>query len=105
MEPLRSIGDSPVSTPASQTAEIQRVFALQQAHQWKMKATTADQRKDKLKRLKAAVEANTAEILAAVKRDTRKPENEIRVTEILNVTANIDRNINNLDDWMKPVEV
>jgi aldehyde dehydrogenase (NAD+) len=40
-----------------------------------------------------------------VKQDTRKPENEIRVTELLNVIANIERNINNLEDWMKPVEV
>jgi aldehyde dehydrogenase (NAD+) len=99
-----------VSTPARQTAqgvsaEIGRVFALQQAHQWEMKATTAEQRKEKLRKLKSAVEAHADEIVAAVKRDTRKPENEIKVTEILNVTANIDRNINNLDEWMKPVEV
>ena len=45
------------------------------------------------------------EIVAAVKQDTRKPEGEIRVTELLNVTANIERSINNLDEWMKPVEV
>jgi len=70
-----------------------------------MKATSAEQRKEKLRKLKAAVEAHADEIVAAVKQDTRKPENEIRVTELLNVTANIDRNINNLDEWMKPVEV
>jgi aldehyde dehydrogenase (NAD+) len=55
--------------------------------------------------LKSAVEAHGDDILAAVKQDTRKPENEIRVTEFLNVIANIERNINNLDEWMKPVEV
>ncbi len=99
-----------MSTPASQIsqgvlAEIERVFALQQAHQWEMKATTAEERKEKLKKLKSAVEAHADEIVAAVKQDTRKPENEIKVTEILNVTANIQRNIDNLDEWMKPVEV
>ncbi|MEJ1963636.1 MAG: aldehyde dehydrogenase family protein [Gammaproteobacteria bacterium] len=99
-----------MSTPARQTApgvfaEIGRVFALQKAHRWETKATTAAERKDKLKRLKSAVEAHADEIVAAVKRDTRKPENEIRVTEILNVVANIERNIDNLDEWMKPVEV
>jgi len=99
-----------VSTPARQTAqgvfaEIERVFALQRAHQWEMKATAVEQRKEKLRRLKSAVEAHGDEIVAAVKQDTRKPENEIRVTELLNVTANIERNINNLDEWMKPVEV
>jgi aldehyde dehydrogenase (NAD+) len=99
-----------VSTPARQIAQgvfadIERVFALQRAHQWEMKATTAEQRKERLRKLKSAVEAHGDEIVAAVKQDTRKPENEIRVTELLNVSGNIERNINNLDDWMKPVEV
>jgi aldehyde dehydrogenase (NAD+) len=99
-----------VSTPARQIsqgvlAEIERVFAIQQAHQWEMKATTAEDRKEKLKKLKSAVEAHGDEIVAAVKQDTRKPEQEIRVTEILGVIGNIQRNIDNLDEWMKPVEV
>ena len=66
---------------------------------------TAEQRKEKLRKLKSAVEAHGEEIVAAVKQDTRKPEKEIRVTEILNVLGNIQRNIENLDEWMKPVEV
>ncbi len=99
-----------MSTPARQIAQdvfadIERVFALQQAHQWEMKAATAEQRKERLRKLKSAVEAHGDEIAAAVKQDTRKPEGEIRITEFLNVTANIERNISNLDEWMKPVEV
>jgi aldehyde dehydrogenase (NAD+) len=99
-----------VSTPARQTvqgvfADIGRVFDLQQAHQWRVKATTAEERKEKLKKLKSAVEAHGDEIVAAVKQDTRKPEGEIKVTEILGVIGNIQRNIDNLDEWMKPVEV
>ena len=99
-----------MSTPNRQMtqdvfAEIERVFALQQAHQWEAKASAADVRKEKLKKLKSAVESHADEIVAAVKQDTRKPEGEIKVTEILNVIANIERNINNLDEWMKPVEV
>jgi len=70
-----------------------------------MKATTADQRKAKLQKLRSAVEAHGDEIVAAVRRDIRKPDNEIRITEYANVIANIERNIDNLDDWMKPVEV
>jgi aldehyde dehydrogenase (NAD+) len=89
----------------STTAEIERVFALQRAHQWKMKATTAEERKAMLRKLKAAVEAHADEIVAAVRKDIRKPEHEIRITEIANVLANIDRNISHLDDWMKPVDV
>jgi aldehyde dehydrogenase (NAD+) len=99
-----------MATAARQTArgalaEIGRVFALQQAHQWEMKTTTAEDRKKKLKKLKSAVEAHADEIVAAVRKDTRKPEGEIKITEILNVIGNIQRNIDNLDDWMKPVEV
>ena len=85
--------------------EISRVFALQQAHQWDVKATGAAERKAKLARLKAAVEAHADEIVAAVRQDTRKPEGEIRVTEVLNVVANIQLNIDSVEEWMKPTEV
>lgn len=92
-------------TATDQSAEIARVFALQQAHQWNVKATGADERKAKLAKLKASVEAHADAIIAAVLEDTRKPAGEIRVTEVLNVTANIQRNIDNLDAWMAPTEV
>jgi aldehyde dehydrogenase (NAD+) len=85
--------------------EISRVFALQQAHQWDVKASTAEQRKAKLAQLKSAVEAHADDIIAAVQEDTRKPAGEIRVTEVLNVVANIQRNIDNLDKWMAPTEI
>ncbi len=87
------------------STEIERIFAVQREHQWEMKAATADQRKARLKKFKSAVEARGDDIVAAVKQDTRKPENEIRITEVANVIANIERNIHNLDEWMKPVEV
>ena len=87
------------------SSDIGRIFALQQKHQWDMKATSADQRKSMLAKLKDSVEAHADEIVAAVKQDTRKPEQEIRITEVMNVTGNIQRNIDNLDDWMKPTQV
>jgi aldehyde dehydrogenase (NAD+) len=99
-----------MSTPARHTtsgvfADIERVFALQQSRQWETKASTAEQRKEKLRKLKTAVEAHAEEIVAAVLQDTRKPEGEIRVTEILGVIGNIQRNIDNLEEWMKPLEI
>ena len=87
------------------TAELSRVFELQRAHQWDVKASTAEQRKAKLTKLKAAVEAHADDIVAAVLADTRKPEGEIRVTEVLNVVGNIQLNIDSLDEWMQPTEV
>jgi len=92
-------------TAADQTKDIARIFALQQAHQWDVKATNAATRKDKLGKLKAAIEARADEIVAAVQTDTRKPEGEIRVTEVLNILGNIQLNIDSLDDWMTPTEV
>src|SRR5690349_3918407 len=99
-----------MSTPARQAApgvhsDIERVFALQSAHQWEAKAASAEQRKEKLRKLKAAVEAHADQIMAAVKQDTRKPEGEIKVTEILGVLGNIQKNLDSLDGWMKPVNV
>lgn len=89
----------------SSSAEISRIFALQQANQWDVKASNAEVRKAKLAKLKSSVEAHADDIIAAVLKDTRKPEGEIRVTEVLNVTANIQRNIDNLDAWMTPTQV
>ena len=96
---------STAQTAPDTATEISRVFDLQREHQWDVKASTAEQRKAKLAKLKAAVEAHADDIIAAVREDTRKPEGEIRVTEVLNVIANIQRNIDNLDEWMKPTEV
>ncbi len=92
-------------TAADLAPEIARIFALQQEHQWAAKASSAEERKAKLARLKAAVEAHADEIVAAVLEDTRKPEAEIRVTEVMNIVGNVQRNIDNLDSWMAPTQV
>jgi len=96
---------STAQTAPDVAKDIARVFALQGEHQWDVKATTADERKAKLARLKAAVEARADAIVAAVREDTRKPEGEIRVTEVLNVLGNIQLNIDSLEEWMKPTDV
>jgi aldehyde dehydrogenase (NAD+) len=94
-----------MSNASATSQDIARVFALQQAHQWDVKASSASERKAKLAKLKAVVEAHAEDIIAAVLEDTRKPAGEIRVTEVLNVIGNIQRNIDNLDAWMAPTEV
>jgi aldehyde dehydrogenase (NAD+) len=94
-----------MTNSAQSASEIARIFALQQVNQWNVKASTAAERKAKLAKLKVAVEAHAEQIVTAVLEDTRKPEGEIRVTEVMNVTGNIQRNIDNLDTWMTPTEV
>jgi aldehyde dehydrogenase (NAD+) len=86
-------------------AELKRVFELQREHQWDVKASGADERKAKLARLKAEIEKRADDIVAAVQADTRKPEGEIRVTEVLNVVGNIQLNIYSVEEWMQPTEV
>jgi len=90
---------------SSSLSDMKRIFDLQQQHQWNMKASSADERKTLLYQLRDAVKAHSNEIIEAVKRDTRKPQMEVGITEVANVVANIDRNINNLDEWMRPLDV
>jgi len=90
---------------SSSLSDMKRIFDLQQQHQWKMKASSADERKTLLSQLRDAVKAHGDEIIEAVKKDTRKPVMEVGITEVANVVANIDRNINNLDEWMRPLDV
>jgi aldehyde dehydrogenase (NAD+) len=96
---------STAQTAPDAVNEIARVFDLQRQNQWNVKASGAEERKAKLARLKAEVEKRADDIVAAVREDTRKPEGEIRVTEILNVIGNIQLNIDSVEDWMKPTEV
>ncbi|MBN8819245.1 MAG: aldehyde dehydrogenase family protein [Sphingomonas sp.] len=96
---------SATQTAADVSKDISRIFALQQAHQWDVKASSAADRKAKLTRFKASIEAHADDIVKAVLEDTRKPEGEIRVTEVLNILSNIQLNIDSLDDWMTPTEV
>ena len=86
------------TAPQPDAKELQRVFDLQNENQWNIKASTAEARKAKLTKLKDAVAAHADEIVAAVQADTRKPEAEIRVTEVGGVMGNIQLNIDGLDE-------
>jgi len=104
-KPMATTAPTAAPTAADVSQDIKRVFELQREHQWDVKASSAEERKAKLARFKAAVEAHADDIVAAVRKDTRKPEGEIRVTEIMNVVNNIQLNIDNIEEWMKPTEV
>ncbi|WAT17762.1 aldehyde dehydrogenase family protein [Aurantiacibacter sp. MUD11] len=92
-------------TAADLSDDIRRVFEAQQANQWNVKASDAATRRAKLEKLKAAVEKHADDIVTAVLKDTRKPEGEIRVTEVMNIVGNIQLNIDELEEWMKPTPV
>lgn len=85
--------------------EIERVFALQQQRKLELRDTTAEQRLEKLRRLRAAVMAHKEDILAAAHSDMRKPRVDALLGEIMPVTQAIDLALKHLKRWMRPQRV
>ncbi len=86
-------------------SEIQRVFKLQKKHQWVMRQTTAEQRKEKLNRFFDVLTAHQEEIIEAVRTDVRKPYKEVQRAEVLGTLKSLRHTAENLEEWMSPREV
>ncbi len=69
------------------TAEVERIFKLQQQHQYTIAKTTARERKEKLKRLETVFLARRDDIRAALYDDFRKHPSEVDLTEVFPVTS------------------
>ena len=87
------------------TADIERVFKLQQAHQFAVGKTSARERKEKLKRLLTAIMSRRQEIRDALYADFRKHPAEVDLTEIMPITSEIKHAIGHLSKWMRPRRV
>ncbi|UUI84332.1 aldehyde dehydrogenase family protein [Bacillus halotolerans] len=85
--------------------DIQRVFQLQKKQQKALRASTAEQRKEKLQRFLDSVIAHEEEIIEAIRKDVRKPYHEVKKAEIESTKKAIRDNMNNLETWMAPKEV
>jgi aldehyde dehydrogenase (NAD+) len=85
--------------------DIQRVFQLQKKQQKVLRASTAEQRKEKLQRFLDSVIAHEEEIIEAIRKDVRKPYHEVKKAEIEGTKKAIRDNMNNLETWMTPKEV
>ena len=96
-------------TPAvgidASTGEIERIFNLQQAHQFTVAKTNARERKEKLKRLHKAVLARKQDLRDAMYADFRKHASEVDLTEIYPVTGEIKHAVRHLSTWMRPHRV
>ncbi|MBW2549063.1 MAG: aldehyde dehydrogenase family protein, partial [Deltaproteobacteria bacterium] len=86
-------------------ADIERVFELQQAHQFAVGKTSARERKEKLKRLLTAIMSRKQEIRDALYADFRKHPAEVDLTEIMPITSEIKHAIAHLSKWMRPRRV
>ncbi|MGN7304531.1 aldehyde dehydrogenase family protein [Bacillus subtilis] len=85
--------------------DIQRVFQLQKKQQKALRASTAEQRREKLQRFLDSVIAHEEEIIEAIRKDVSKPYHEVKKAEIEGTKKAIRDNMNNLEQWMAPKEV
>lgn len=103
--PNERINPMPKFESESAVDEIARVFEVQRAHRWRTKASSADARIAKLRRLRDAVAAHAAEFNDALYADLRRPREAPASLEAAVVLADLDHAIAHLLRWMAPVEV
>jgi aldehyde dehydrogenase (NAD+) len=84
---------------------LEALFARQQAARWRVAATSADQRKAKLRALLDALVTHRAEAQAALAADFRKAPEEVDLTELYPVISEIKDALRHLPRWMKPKKV
>jgi len=84
---------------------IDDLFARQQAARWRVAATSADQRRAKLRALLEALLAHRTEAQAALAADFRKSPEEVDLTELYPVVSEIKDALRHLRQWMKPRKV
>lgn len=93
------------ASPNTDLANVQRIFAAQQANKQNVKNTTAAQRKKKLNALKDVIFQYREQIEQALYNDFKKPAAETDLTEIYPTASEIRHVVSNLSDWMKPTGV
>ncbi len=84
----------------TEAVELQRIFDLQKAHQFKVGNTTAAERKAKLKRLHEAVLRYREDIRKALFDDFGKHPSEVDLSEIYPVTAEIKHAKRQINKWL-----
>ncbi len=82
---------------------VQSVFELQSQHKWVNKQSSAEERLAKLSKLKASIESREEEVVKALHLDLRRDEEGAR-GELTSIYNEIEHAVNDLADWMKPVE-
>ncbi|MBL7814979.1 MAG: aldehyde dehydrogenase family protein [Saprospiraceae bacterium] len=98
---------TPTSVQASHdwATEINQVFEAQKANQYAVAATTASQRRAKLKKLLETVMKYRPQIQEAGYLDYKKSPEEVDLTEVYAMTTELKHTISNLQYWMNPKSV
>jgi aldehyde dehydrogenase (NAD+) len=82
--------------------QMHQLFSELSNNRWTVSQTTVDQRKEKLKKLKAEILKRREDIKAALNKDFKKPYPESELTEIHTCLDEINFAVKNLKKWMKP---
>ncbi|HSP14653.1 MAG TPA: aldehyde dehydrogenase family protein [Thermoanaerobaculia bacterium] len=82
-------------------AEIDRIFEAQRENRGRIAATTADERRRKIRRLEHAMMARREEIRAAMWADFHKPPEEVDLSEIYQVLGEARHAAKHVARWMK----
>ena len=88
-----------------QIEKINNAFRLQQKQSKLTALETYKERIAKLKKLESWIKANRDRIKKAIFEDFSKPPEEVDLTEIFAVLADINYNVKHLKKWMKPQKV
>jgi aldehyde dehydrogenase (NAD+) len=98
----------PADEDAAEQGEIRRARALferQRANRWNVAATTAGQRRARLKRLRDEIVARRGELADAMRADFGKHPTEVDITEIHPALDEVNHAIRHLKRWMRPRRV
>lgn len=108
------IANSPVTTssppaviesPPRPAIDWREIFDRQRAHHPVVRAATAEQRIEKLRRFHDALLARRAEVGAAVRADFRRPVEEVDMAECALVLIELRHTMRRLRRWMRPRRV
>lgn len=92
-------------SPALSTSPMQAVFERQAATALRLRSSTAQERIEKIRRLRDAVIAHSEDWYRAAYADFKKPPGEVDLAEILPVCVEANDAIRHLKKWMKPQRV
>jgi aldehyde dehydrogenase (NAD+) len=82
-------------------ARLERLFAMQQARAPVMARTTAAERRDRLRRLRAAIVLRRQAVYDALRADLARPEAETELSEMHMTLVEIDHTSRRLRRWMR----
>ena len=89
----------------SPTVQMQQVFESHAATALRLRGSTANERIEKIRKLRDTVIAHTEDWYQAAYADFKKPAGEVDLAEILPICLEANDAIRNLKKWMKPQKV